>query len=142
MAADTNVLISGVLWFGPAHRALALIMSQYKLVQSRQTLQEFANVIARPKFAVMLSSRNIVPATLVEVLIRDAVFYEISSRIRRSVEQIQISDLGDRPFLELALESGSRWVVSGDKHLLELGNIGNVRIIGVGEFITIHSNQG
>jgi putative PIN family toxin of toxin-antitoxin system len=138
---DTNVLISGMLWFGRAHEALALVLSRYTLVQSRATLQEFDTVIRRPRLAEVLSARGIPPETLVETVATQSDFYEISGSSRTRAARIPIADAGDRPFLELVLESDAAWLVSGDKHLLELGAAERARVVRVADFLRTHGER-
>lgn len=45
--------------------------------------------------------------------------------------------MDDLIFIELALEAGAKFVVSGDKHLLELDEVGNIRILSVAEFLRL-----
>jgi len=43
----------------------------------------------------------------------------------------------DLIFIELAFETGAKFVVSGDKHLLELDEVGNTRILSVAKFLKL-----
>jgi putative PIN family toxin of toxin-antitoxin system len=136
---DTNVLISGVLWFGPAHKALQLALSRYKLAQSPQTLQEFSDVIHRPKFKAVLSARGVLPDTLTEYLAKESDLYLISAETKRESHFIAIEDPEDRRFIDLALETGALWLVSGDRHLLDLKMIGHTKVVRVADFLKAHS---
>lgn len=139
VVVDTNVLISGVLWFGPPHKALQLALSHYKLVQSPQTLREFSNVIHRPKFKNVLSARGVLPDTLIEYLATESDLYMISPETKRKSHSIPIEDHDDRVFVDLALETGARWLLSGDKHLLDLGIVGHTKVVRVADFLKAHS---
>jgi putative PIN family toxin of toxin-antitoxin system len=136
---DTNVLISGVLWFGPAHKALQVALSRYKLAQSPQTLQEFSDVIHRAKFKTVLSARGVLPDTLTEYLAKESDLYLISSETQRESHSIPIDDPEDRLFVDLVLETGARWLLSGDRHLLDLKMIGRTEVVRVADFLKAHS---
>lgn len=51
--------------------------------------------------------------------------------------QIVTEDPDDDRVLECAVASGSQFIVSGDKHLLVLGEYQGIRIIKVAEFLTL-----
>ena len=141
VVVDTNVLISGVLWFGPPHKALQVVLGHYRLVQSSQTLREFSDVIHRPKFRDMLSVRGVLPETLTEYLAKESDLYTISSETKERSRPIPIEDSEDRLFVDLALESGARWLLSGDKHLLDLELIGHTKVVRVTDFLKAHSRM-
>ena len=46
-------------------------------------------------------------------------------------------DPDDDRVIECAVASGSRYIVSGDKHLLRLAHYENIRVIKVAEFLTL-----
>lgn len=135
IVVDTNVLISGILWFGPPHDALSIIMDRKALVQSSATIEEFSTVIHRPRFSSILAARGISPDVLVETLIKQADFHEISHRSRLLAARIQIADTQDRPFLELAIESDAEWLITGDKHILAVDSLERTRIGRVADFL-------
>ena len=48
-----------------------------------------------------------------------------------------VSDDPDNRILECALKAGTEFLVTGDKHLLKLGNYGNFEIIKLSTFLSI-----
>lgn len=135
IVVDTNVLISAVLWKGPPADALKIILEKYILVQSQLTLKEFEKVIRRKKFARIFEKRNLKVETVIETLITQSRLYNVSKEIESTAREVKIEDADDLIFIELALEAGAKFVVSGDKHLLELNEVGNTKILSVGEFL-------
>lgn len=137
IVVDTNVLISAVLWKGPPSDALKIILEKYSLVQSQSTLKEFEKVITRKKFTRILEKRDLTVETVIETLIRQSRLYNVSKKAGLTAREVKIEDADDLIFIELALEASAKFVVSGDKHLLELDEVGNTRILGVAEFLKL-----
>lgn len=137
IVVDTNVLISAVLWKGPPSDALKIILEKYSLVQSQSTLKEFEKVITRKKFTRILEKRDLTVETIIETLIRQSRLYNVSKKAGLTAREVKIEDADDLIFIELALEASAKFVVSGDKHLLELDEVGNTRILSVAEFLKL-----
>ena len=137
IVVDTNVLISAVLWKGPPSDALKIILEKYSLVQSQSTLKEFEKVITREKFTRILEKRDLTVETVIETLITQSRLYNVSKKAESTAREVKIEDADDLIFIELAFETGAKFVVSGDKHLLELDEVGNTRILSVAEFLKL-----
>ena len=137
IVVDTNVLVSAVLWKGPPLDALEIILEKYSLVQSQSTLKEFEKVIRRKKFTRILEKRNLTVETVIETLITQSRLYNVSKKAAATAREVKIEDVDDLIFIELALEAGAKFVVSGDKHLLDLDEVGNTRILSVAEFLRL-----
>ncbi len=137
IVVDTNVLISAVLWKGPPSDALKVILEKYSLVQSQSTLKEFEKVIRREKFARIFEKRDLTIETVIETLITQSRLYNVSKKAESTAKEIKIEDVDDLIFIELAFEADAKFVVSGDKHLLKLDEVGNTRILSVAEFLKL-----
>ena len=142
IVVDTNVLISAVLWKGPPADALKIILEKYSLLQSQSTLEEFEHVLRRKKFAEIIEKRNIIVETVVETLIRQSRLYDVAKKAVITAREIKIADVDDLIFIELALEAGAKYVVSGDKHLLDLDEVGSIRVLSVSEFLGLEHEKG
>jgi len=138
---DTNVLLSGMLWRGQAHNALQIVVDSYQIVQNGETLKEFAKVIERPKFRKVLIRRQYTADMLIDSLFCQAAFYETSPTAQKKIANISINDKDDLKFIELALASYSRIIVSGDKHLLDLKSVCGISIMSVSSFIDLHLSR-
>jgi len=142
IVVDTNVLISAVLWKGPPSDALKIILEKYSLVQSQSTLEEFEKVIKREKFTRILEKRDLTLETVLETLITQSKFYNVSKKTASTAKEIKIEDVDDLIFIELAFEANAKFVVSGDKHLLKLDEVGNTKILSVAEFLKLGHEEG
>lgn len=141
IVVDTSVLISGILWTGTPSDALKIVLNKYTLVQSQATLIEFEKVIRREKFRKIIQERNATPDNIIETLITQSRFYDISERSKSKARKIEIADTGDRIFFELALEAHAKFIVSGDKHILDLKETGKIKILSVNEFLAFHASD-
>ena len=137
IVVDTNVLISAVLWKGPPSDALKIILEKYSLVQSQSTLKEFEKVIRREKFTRILKKRDLTLETVIETLITQSRLYNVSKKAESKSREVKIKDADDLIVIELAFETGAKFIVSGDKHLLELDKVENIRILSVAEFLKL-----
>ena len=99
IVVDTNVLISAVLWKGPPSDALKIILKKYSLVQSQSTLEEFEKVIRREKFTRILEKRDLTLETVLETLITQSRFYNVSKKTESTAKEVKIEDVDDLIFM-------------------------------------------
>ena len=127
VVCDTNVLISGVIFGGHA-RQILLLASQGAVTNfiSPEILREFEDVLLRPKFG--LHSEQVLS---IISLIRDS--FELVVPPRR-VKKILI-DPDDNRILETAAEAGASFIISGDRHLLDLMEWEGIRVVSPATFV-------
>ena len=118
---DTNTLVSAAISKGNEYELLRLAeLGNVKLILSPQIIQEFIGVISRPKFGFS------------EKQIADSIKQIIDvSNIIMPVKGIDIikEDPEDNRILECAQAGKADYIVSGDRHLLNLKNYKSIRII-------------
>ena len=126
---DTNVLISAILFGGKPRSVCELILEgQYKLGISQSILGEFISVLTRPKFDY--------PAQWIDVTVSE--LKAIADIVVPSGSVFAISeDPDDNRIIECAVEYGADYIISGDKHLLKLGEYQGVRILDAASFIEL-----
>ncbi len=116
IVADTNVVLSGLLWKGPPQQLLdAGRHKQLTLVTSLPLLTELAEVIKRDKFAARLRKAQMSAMTLVEDYAVIAHVIETTA-----LPQPVTRDPDDDQVLACALASKADAIVSGDTDLLTL----------------------
>lgn len=129
---DTNVLISGFLWGGYPNLLLRSAKEgRISLQLSIDIVQEFEVVLARGKFQERIAALGIVIDDIVNDL---AGFAEISDVITDL--KVIAEDEDDNKFIACAIATQSKYIVSGDKHLLDLKKFKSVRIVTPAEFYT------
>jgi uncharacterized protein len=103
---DTNVLVSAFLNpTGAPSQVLTLVLAgELKLLFNQRILDEYAEVLARPRF-------ELEPADVSAVLRQLEADGE---RIKASASRVQLPDADDLPFLEVALSGKADALVSGN----------------------------
>lgn len=130
---DTNIFMSAVLG-----GALKTILDEwkagtFKVVASDDIVREYLEVIHRPKFKI--EWEEIVSVT--DYLLENAEFITIEETIA-----VIIGDPTDNKFLEVATAGRVDFIVSGDKHLLELKEFRSIPIVTGREFLNrLKANQ-
>lgn len=130
---DTNVLISGVLWFGAPHRLLGCAgQGQMTLVSCRELLEEFAAVIVRPTFARYLDRAGV---SADDVIVRVRMLVEVGHPMPLPAPVSRDPD--DDVVLALAAVSRVDLIVSGDRDLLDLESFRGIPIVDAATALTI-----
>lgn len=125
---DTNVLVSALLFSGPASRLVhAWQTAQFRPVISPAILEEYLRVLAYPKFH--LTHEEIGGLIQEEVL----PFVETTRAEARWLQPIRDPD--DAKFLECAVAARVPWLVSDDADLLDLEEVESVQIVTVATFL-------
>ena len=124
---DTNVTISATFWRGHPRQVFDQArQGRVTLLWSAAIEAEFIRVLSYPKFG--LSAAEALP---------------IVNDIRRVVEPVAVrskvdavrDDPTDNVFLECALDGVADYIVSGDHHLLSLGEYQGIRIRSARDFL-------
>lgn len=125
IVADTNTVLSGLLWQGPPRPLLDLARERrITLCTSLTLLAEFAEVIAREKFAVRVRAAGLSAAEIVED------YERLAEVIAPEALPAPVSrDPDEDHVLACALAAKAELIVSGDKrHLLVLGDYHGIPI--------------
>lgn len=129
IVCDTNVLISAVIFGGRPRQVLeALIAGRVKGFISPALEREFREVLGRPKFGLTQPQVHRICLTLGDLL--QNVYP------KKNVSQIP-EDPADNAVLACALEAGADYIVSGDAHLLNLGEFATIRIVQPADFLEL-----
>ncbi|MEN8255937.1 MAG: putative toxin-antitoxin system toxin component, PIN family, partial [Verrucomicrobiota bacterium] len=124
---DTNVLVSAMLSNGTPRKLLRLIAcGKVENAVSPEILVEAKNVLVRPKF-------GLAPEQVTQAI---DVFSEISLLVA-PVQRVNVvkHDPDDNRILEAADAAMAKYIVSGDKHLLSLGEWKNIEILSPADFM-------
>jgi len=127
IVCDTNVLVSGVLFGGHAREILRLA-SRGVVINfiSPDILLEAENVLRRSKFGLR-------PEQVLEIT---ALFKDTFEIVTPSMRVRAISsDPQDNHVIEAALAARAKYIISGDKHLLELMKWDDIHLISPAQFM-------
>lgn len=123
---DTNILVSAHFWKGPPYRCLLAVEAGLAiLVLSDPILTELGEKL------------------LTKFHVSQAEVGSILERLRGRAQLIHIDgksgwvprDPDDDKFIETALVGGARMIVSGDHHLLTIGNAQGIEILTARQFL-------
>ena len=121
---DTNVLASAAATRGLCADVLREVLTSHELLTSEQVLSELERVL-RTKFDV--------PRDLIDdfmgLMRQDTVLAKPDPLL-----DIEIDDKDDVPILSAALSAAADVFVTGDKEILDLGQIGRLTILSPRQF--------
>lgn len=127
---DTNVLVSSLITKGkPAELLQRLLGKKVDLVISKTILDEFVDVIGRPKFHGYVGDKQI--KDFLGLLLGVALFIDVKSHF--DVTQ----DKADNMILATAYDANADYIVSGDKRLLRLKKFRRIKIVSVNEMLQL-----
>jgi putative PIN family toxin of toxin-antitoxin system len=124
---DTNVFISGIFFSGPPAQILKSWKDQkFQIVISKEILSEYQRVAH--ELSNKFSAVDIGP--IIELF---TIYGEIVETEGISVTVCEDPD--DNMFIECAIASNSKIIVSGDKHLLRISGYQGIDVVKPRDFI-------
>ena len=127
---DTNVLVSGIFFSGqPADILLAWNRGKYRLVLSPEILDEYTRVSA--ELAEKFSGIDV--HRILDLIV---VHSEVCSPA--PMPERVCEDPHDDMFIAAAIDSRTKIIVSGDKHLLKVSGYKGVSVITPRQFLAQH----
>lgn len=125
---DTNVLVSAVILRNgkPFQLLKNGELGKVRIVLSRQIIEEFRKVLAEPRIGFTKREINI---TIQKISSFSQI---VNPKIKLKVVK---EDLDDNKILECAIAGGAKYIVSGDKHILNLGRYKGIKIVSVAEML-------
>ncbi len=124
---DTNVFISGIFFSGPPSQILkAWQNSRLQIVLSQEILNEYQRVAESlvgkfPKIDIL----QIIELMTIHGQLIDAEGFDVSV----------CDDPDDNKFMECAIASNSKIIISGDKHLLKVSGYQGINVLKPREFV-------
>lgn len=130
---DTNIWISGLLWRGMSWELLRLAeKNQVVLCMAPSMLDELAEVLAYKRLQPRLEQLGLHSSEIVAYVINLAAMFEVGIP---TGESIVVADPDDDIFLLCAVTARVNYVVSGDRHLLDLGKYTDIPIVTIRDFL-------
>lgn len=125
----TNVLVSALIKRGKPQRLLKLVLRpDHALILSEPIIDEFSRVTADEKIKKYADDEA--AAAYLRVLLSKAVFVRPKSRVR-------VFNDPDDNVLRTAEEGDADFIVTGDKHMLELKEFKRIKIVTVEKALSI-----
>ena len=130
---DTNVFISGIFFGGPPSQILqSWRQSKTRIVLTEQILTEYQRI------GEELSAKY--PSVSIKQIIElFTVFGEFVET--RGISETICDDPDDNKFIECAIASQIKLIVSGDKHLLNISGYKNIEVLKPREFVDTYLEE-
>ena len=127
---DTNVIVSGLLFKGSTKDLFTFVDSgKITLCFTPNIFAEIQRVLTYTHLQPALKKNLISQEEMMDFLRDHSELFEDVS-----VFNLVKDDSTDNKFIDCAFRAGARWVVSGDHHLLDLGTVGDIRIVTPAQF--------
>lgn len=137
IVADTNIVVSGLLWSGPPRQVLAAAFrGETEVACSNMLLIELDDAPHRPRFAPR-------PATL-GLTAQEAILQFMSVAelvVPPVIDPVITQDPDDDAVLACAIAAEADVIVSGDSHLLGVGEYRGIPILTASAFLARLENE-
>jgi putative PIN family toxin of toxin-antitoxin system len=134
VTCDTNIFISGLNFRGNPRRVLDMAQEgRIRLCVSDDILNEIEEVLRRPKFGWQEKE--------IERALRGIARFTQHVKPKYRIDVVK-ADPDDNRILDCAIAGKSEYLVTGDNHLLDIGQFRGVKIVTPAEFLEIIAQQG
>lgn len=134
LVVDTNIWISGLLWQGMSWELLRLAEKrQVVLCMTPLMLDEINEVLKYARLQQRLEQVGLTASELVAYVMNLVAMFEVQLP---EEEPIVTVDPDDDIFLHCAVVAGATYLISGDRHLLAMGNYAGIPILTIRDFLT------
>lgn len=128
LVLDTNVLVSAVGWNGNERAVLLETLSEdTDLLLSETTIAEFLQVLSYEKFSHTPIEKI---SLFIEIIMETSIIVETKTKISTIKD-----DPADNRILECAVDGKADYIISGDKHLLDLKEYQGIKILNAKTFL-------
>jgi len=136
---DTNIFVSSLLSKAgsPARVIDSWRTGQYLLVASRSIISEIKRVVEAPNIRDKYGLTDDLIERLILLIEKDAVVVPGLAAVAGAISK----DPSDEMFLAAALDAKADLIVSGDRHLLDLGEYEQIPILNVRRFLEFLEKQ-
>jgi hypothetical protein len=133
---DTNVWISGLLWRGAPWRILRLVeRGEIEVCIAPPMVTELEQVLTAERLRPRLERLGLSPSDLLAYALHLTTVFEVPEAPRGEPSPIVAADPDDDVFVQCAAVSGASYLVSGDRHLLDMGQYQEIAILSPAEFL-------
>ncbi len=131
ITVDTNVLISATFWYGDSNKIILLAEGKsVELILSKEIVEEYAEVLEYDEIKSKIKDKGLNAKYSLGKIISIA-------KIAIPKEKFDIikDDKDDNKVIDAAVEGKVDYIVTSDRHLLDLKEFKRIKIITPKEFI-------
>jgi putative PIN family toxin of toxin-antitoxin system len=122
-----------LLWGGkPAQIIKAAEQGKVCLIISEEIVREISQVLNYPKLKKVYETGGLGHEALIAAVFKIVRFVKVTNSVK-----IVLEHPADDKFIECALETKAKYLVSGDKHLLKVGEYKKIQIVSVNDFLQV-----
>jgi len=127
-------VVAGLLWHGAPRRLIDSVIDDESvtLYSSPALIDELANTLSYAKFARRIAQSDASIAVLVAQY--EALVTLVSPT---HTPRVVPNDPDDDHVLAAAVSANAQWIVSGDKHLLDIKSYQNISVVTAAEAVTM-----
>jgi len=125
---DTNILVSGIFWKGTPYKVLeAWIDDKFEMIVSEDVLMEYSRILKG--FEKKKKGSAEVAKSWILFIAQNSTLLKVKKKVK------VCRDPFDDMFLSLAIAGNAKFIVSGDKDLLDMKEFMNVEILTASSFL-------
>lgn len=128
VVVDTNVLVSAFIDNGKPRKLVLKLLEEHTIILSRQMLTELADVLTRDKFSVKSTQVD----RFLSILMRKSKIVPADPHFKVISE-----DPDDDVVLSTAYKGKANYIVTGDRHLLNLKEFKRTKIVKVTQLLEL-----
>jgi len=125
---DTNIYISAIFWGGKPRKVVDLGRGEKILIFSSSDIEKEIPEKLRTKFKLDEEEVN--------RILLDFSTFTIPVEVTKQIQAVT-DDPDDDKFIECAICCNADYIVSGDRHLLNLKEYAGIKILKASEFLSI-----
>ena len=135
---DTNVWLSAIFWRGEADKLVKEILNRkIEIIITKEIISEIVEVLNKEeKFQKFIENRKQKIEDLIRTILSISVLIETKSKFDLIKENPK-----DNIILEAAFDSKSDYIVSYDKHILNMLEFREIKILEPKEFLKVVNNK-
>jgi putative PIN family toxin of toxin-antitoxin system len=124
---DTNVFVSGIFWKGISNRIIISWRERkFDLVNSLKNVEELIKVLKF--FKIEMSDEFI--KEWVTLIVENSIIVDVVGKIK-----VVKDDPTDDKFIETALNGKADYIISQDRHLLDIKEFEGIKVVTPEEFL-------
>jgi len=126
---DTNVFISGMFWKGNSNKIInSWKERKFELVSSLDNIKELIKVLR--DFKIKMDERLV--KEWITLIIENSILVDVTGNIK-----VVKDDPTDDKFIETAMNSNADYIITQDKHLLDIQEFEKIKIVTPEVFLRI-----